>query len=257
MPFVGVVFALAAVFYVAGPLLGNLSRLTRAELPASALMFVCPTAAAVLLIRRADGWLGVRRWLAAAVRWPTTVRVGWLATATLLLPLIMVLSYLVLSWSGTPLPRPHLPWASIPGLAVVYLVGALGEELGWTGYATGPLRRRYGVMGAALVVGVVWAAWHVVPYLQAGHGPAWIGWQTLFTIGFRTVLVWLYEGTGSVLVVVVCHASYNVAWSVFPDAGSHYDPMVTALLTSGVAIVLSVVGARMLRYGADRWQRSC
>ncbi|MEV0429469.1 hypothetical protein [Micromonospora sp. NPDC050495] len=39
--FFGLVFVLSGAFYLLGPLFGGLSRWTRAEVPASALMFVC------------------------------------------------------------------------------------------------------------------------------------------------------------------------------------------------------------------------
>jgi hypothetical protein len=35
---------------------------------------------------------------------------------------------------------------------------------------------------------------------------------------------------------VLGHASYNVAWSLFPNAGSQYDPAVAGILTTLVAV---------------------
>lgn len=231
------VFGMGAVFYLLGPLIGSLSRFTRAEVPASALMFVCPGIAAALLVRRGGGSL--RRWFAAAVRPPGAAQAAWYVPIVLLAPAILVASYLVMRWTGLPLPaESRIPWLAAPLLAVVYLVPALGEELGWTAYATDPLLRRWGVLGAGVAIGAVWGLWHVVPYWQGGHDARWIAGQVLFTVGFRVILVWLYARTGTAMAAVVAHASYNVAWSLFPNAASHYDPVVTGLITAAVAALV-------------------
>jgi len=237
VPFLALVFALSAVFYLLGPRIGGLSALTGAEVPGSALMFVCPAIAAVLLVHRqgADG--GVRHWLRASFRRPGAERAAWYAPTVLLLPAIMGVSYLVARCQGIVLPHPRVAWSTAPTLVVVYLVSALCEELGWTAYATEPLQRRCGALGAAVTIGSAWAAWHVIPYWQAGHPASWIAWQCLFTVAFRIVLMWLYNNTrNSLAATVLGHASYDVAWSLFPNAGSQYDPAVTGILTTLVAM---------------------
>ena len=55
---------------------------------------------------------------------------------------------------------------------VVALVAGFIEELGWTGFAVPVLRRRYGVLATGLIVGFVWAAWHLlVAFGQAALCP--------------------------------------------------------------------------------------
>lgn len=246
--FFGLVLALSGTFYLVGFLAGDLPWIG-ARLPASALMFVCPAVAAVMLVRRRGGRRGLRAWLSAAFRPPRRRQVVWYLVAALLPPLIMVLSYLVMRGAGMPLPEsPVIRWSHAPLLAVIFLVSALAEELGWSGYATGPLRRRWGTLAAGLVIGVVWAAWHVVPHLQTGHDLAWIAGHGTFTVLFRVILVSLYAETGaSVVAPTICHASFNVAWSLFPNAGSHYHPTVTAAVTAAAAAVVLALPPRRRR----------
>ncbi|KKJ94158.1 CPBP family intramembrane glutamic endopeptidase [Micromonospora sp. HK10] len=233
--FFGLVFALSGAFYLLGPLIGNLSRWTRADVPASALMFVCPATAAVVLMYRRRGRRGLGVWARGMVRRPRTTQLLWYLPALLLPPLVLGASYLVLRWTGAPLPDPAIAWSALLPLAAIYLVSALAEEIGWSGYATSPLQQRWGPLAAALVIGAVWAAWHIVPHLQTGRSASWIAGQCAFTVLFRVVLVWLYDNAGGgIAAPALCHASYNVAWSSFPHAGSHYHPSLTAVIMAVV-----------------------
>ncbi|HEU0113987.1 MAG TPA: CPBP family intramembrane glutamic endopeptidase, partial [Thermomicrobiales bacterium] len=53
-------------------------------------------------------------------------------------------------------------------VVALFFIPALTEEAGWSGYVIDPLQSRWSALSAAMVVGLVWAVWHAVPYLQAG-----------------------------------------------------------------------------------------
>jgi uncharacterized protein len=240
--FLVAVFGLGLVFYLAGYLLGGLGAVTGAPLPASALGFVCPALAAALVLRRRPG--GIGRWMRDGLRVPRRPRAWWWVPAIGLMPLVMVVSYLVLEAAGVALPPPAVSWSAFPLMVAAFVVGAIGEELGWSGFAAEVMLVRHGAIVVGLVLGLAWALWHVVPFGQAGHGAAWIVGQCLFSVAFRLVLVQLYVAAGRCLVIpVVAHAGYNLAWAVFPVAGSYYDPAVAAMITAAVAGVLAVTGA--------------
>ena len=89
-----------------------------------------------------------------------------------------------------------------------------------------PLQGRYGAFGAGLVIGVVAAVWHVIPFAQVHPSVAWILGQCLFTVAFRVVIAWIYSVSGrSLFAAVVCHAAYNTAWQLFPNQGSGLQPL--------------------------------
>jgi membrane protease YdiL (CAAX protease family) len=136
-----------------------------------------------------------------------------------------------------PLPVPVVPWSLAPVLLLVFFLAAVGEELAWSATVLDPLQTRMGTLPAALVVGVVCATWHVIPFAQAHPSASWVIGQCLFTVAFRVILVWLYNNTGgSVFAVSVCHATYNLAWQLFPNRGSSYNPWIVASITGMVAL---------------------
>jgi hypothetical protein len=101
--------------------------------------------------------------------------------------------------------------AVAPLLFAAFFVGAVGEEVGWQGYAFDPMEARWGTAGAALLMGVLWALWHVIPYIEAGRPSAWIVWQCVNSVGLRALIVWLYIESGrSVFAVIVFHAMITV-----------------------------------------------
>lgn len=216
-------------------------------LPVAAVAFVVPLVAASLLVYRREGRAGLtgllrRAWDARRVRDPV-----WWLPALLLLPALWTLSWFVMAALGRPLPDPVVPLGALPWLAVAFLVAGAAEELGWMGYAYAPLEARAGPLGAALALGAFWAAWHVVPHLTGGRDAAWIAWWALGTVATRVLQVWVYEGAGrSVFALSAMHASFNVAWQLFPVRGSAYDPAALSPLIA-VAALLAAFGLRRVR----------
>jgi Type II CAAX prenyl endopeptidase Rce1-like len=123
---------------------------------------------------------------------------------------------------------------------VAFFIGALGEELGWSGYITDSLQKRWGALGASVLLGLVWAAWHVVPHMQAHRSVAWMGWYALLTVATRVVMVWIFNNTGkSVFGAAVFHAMLNLSWFLIPD--EYFDPRIEGLIITFVAVIVVVV----------------
>lgn len=99
---------------------------------------------------------------------------------------------------------------------------------------------------------MIWAAWHLIPYRQAGRARGWIAWQCLKTVASRVLMVWLYTRTNrSVVTSVLFHASDNLSTFLFPQFGSHYDPKLTALALIGIAAALDAPHAIFDIYAAS------
>ena len=182
----------------------------------------------------------------------------WYGPIILLMPVIYLLTYGVMSLMGLPLPdEPYFPFLLIPLLFVLFFILAIGEEVGWTGYATDPLQDRWSALTTGIILGLVTALWHFVPLIQMGRTPIWIiwiAWWSLGSISIRILTVWLYNNTGrSLFAGIVFHAMNNLSFALFPNYGSHWDPAVAGVITAIVAVIVAFLwGSRTLaryRYG--------
>src|SRR3712207_9135032 len=94
----------------------------------------------------------------------------WYAPALLLMPAAMVLMFGLMRSTGLSLPSPEFPVMAAPALFVAFFFSALGEELGWSGYATDPLQDRRGARRAAAIMGWAAAGGARVPPPAQGRG---------------------------------------------------------------------------------------
>ena len=237
------VLLLSVPFWVLGAVVGEIPKeVLPIDLPIGALMTFTPMIAALVLIYRRDGGAAVRGFLARAVDARRVNGVGWFVAAAALMPAAMALEYFVLRAFGVALPEPEISLAAIVPFFLMFLVGAVGEELGWQGYVFPILRERWSALTASLILGTIWSVWHIVPFVQAGRDGEWILWQCLMMLPLRVITVWLFVNAGeSVFVAVLFHAMGNVAQFLFPVYGSHYDPFATFVILSITATAIVVL----------------
>ncbi|MDQ2903594.1 MAG: CPBP family intramembrane glutamic endopeptidase [Ktedonobacteraceae bacterium] len=255
LTFFVLVFALALPFWLLGAFVRPLPPI---NLSLSALQVVCPLAAAFILVYREEGRSGISRLLKRVFDAERIRQKIWYVPIVFLNPFILVLSYGVMLLLGRPLPEAVIPWSTIPIFVVVFFLAAAGEEVGWTGYATDPMQDRWGALKTGLLLGSVWALWHIVGWRQE-HPWVWVAGQCFSTIGLRILMVWLYNNTGkSLFAVIIFHAMINVGEFSFPNYGSHYDPVIAAAITAVIAIIIIFLwGSKTLaRYRYARPQAS-
>jgi membrane protease YdiL (CAAX protease family) len=237
------VFALSVPFAMLGSATG---LQLMPGIPVSALGFICPVTAASILIYRQHGVAGVRAFLQRSFQYGRTASRAWYVPVLLLAPAVTLLAYALLRVAGEPLAPLHLNPLATPLLFLVFFIAALGEELGWSGYALDPMQSRYGALGAALLLGLVWAAWHIIAMVQAGQSSGWIAWGCLDMVATRLLMVWLYDETGhSVFAVALYHAMANLsAKTVFPGGSYQGERVVSVILVVVAGSVAAVWGVR-------------
>lgn len=213
-------------------------------IPVSALMVIVPPLVASAYIARTEGYAAALRWIKGAFSPTALRRVRWVLIAVLLPPATLAAAYVIMLLGGYSVPKPNLSVVHIVLLLAIFVVPAALEELGWCNFALAKLQQTMSALGASLVIGVVWAVWHLVPLLQAGRSFAWIGSWFVGTVALRVLITWIFNNSGgSVLLAALFHASVNVSWQSFPIRGSHYDPAIHAV----VLVIVSGFIAATLR----------
>ena len=123
-----------------------------------------------------------------------------------------------------------------------FFVAALGEELGWSGYAIDLMQARWNALQASVLLGLIQALWHVVPLVQAHRPAVWMAWWCLYAVSGRVLIVWLYNNTGkSVFAAALFHTMLNLSWMLFPVQGSFYDMRLAGLVMACLAAMVTVV----------------
>jgi len=174
-----------------------------------------PAAAAFIVVRATEGRAGVRRFWANV----TSLRLGlrWWGAALLGVPAILLVGAILLpgtlgSFTTDGLAAVLMIYP-VQLLGIVFLGGGL-EEIGWRGFAQPKLQEKSSPLGAALLIGIVWAAWHGPLFLtQTWDTPrstiAQVLLYVVVVIGLSVIMAWVRNGSGSTLAAVLAHASVN------------------------------------------------
>lgn len=233
------VFALSIPFWLIG---GATDLQLMPGLSVSALMGFCPMVAALILVYRDKGSAGVCVLLMRSFDFKRIKSKRWLVPVLLLMPAVSLVVYGLMRWLDIPLPAAQVQLFPALLMFIAFFVEALGEELGWSGYAVEPMQARWGALGAAMLLGLAGIAWHLTPLLLMGRSATWIAWWCLYALTFRIFTVWLYNNTGkSVFAAALFHATLNMAYVLFPVYGSHFDMRLAGLVMVVIAVVVILV----------------
>jgi membrane protease YdiL (CAAX protease family) len=199
--------------------------------------FMClgPSTAGLLMTAQTRGRAGLADLASSARHWRVAPQM-W-AVALLTDPVITVVTLVVL---GVAVSSAFWPDARFIGLFIGLVAGAF-EEIGWTGFATPQLLKRHTPLAAGLLLGLIWASWHLFADFTgniATKGPeGWAVWFVTYWLipltGYRVLMTWVYSHTNSVLVAIVMHASWT-GWQFFltPASTSQAQDIAWHLLLS-------------------------
>jgi membrane protease YdiL (CAAX protease family) len=230
-------------------------------------MLAGPPISGLLLTGLVYGKAGFRDLAARLLKWRVAAR--WYVVALLLAPFLQMTVLFALS-PISPVFLPRIVMTEdklsllLSGIAVG-LVGGFVEELGWIGFVIPRLRRQYGILAAGLIMGVLWGAWHLLQMWWVGSTsaeaiplafflPLYFLSAIAYLTAFRVLMVWVYEHTESLLVIILMHASLIFS-TLFvlapPTTGAPF------LIYSGVFTVAlwMVVAAVAVASGGHLWRR--
>jgi membrane protease YdiL (CAAX protease family) len=213
------------------------TKIIPVKLPFSALQFLSVLLAAIIVTRQNGS--SIRDLLLRGIDIKRIKNPVWQVGIFLLMPLTVLLSFLLILWSGANIPDKMTPLLSIPIFLLVYGISGYCEQIGWTAIMTDILLERRTIILSGLIVGITWAAWHIIPFIQTHNTATWIFWQCTYSIIYRVLLTKIYVLTNrSVFSTIATHATYNTAFSLMPYYGSSYNPMYMAFATLCITVII-------------------
>jgi len=143
-----------------------------------------------------------------------------------------------------------LSWAiwipQAPFIILFAFPNALGEELGWRGFALPKLQTKYSALTASIIIGLFWGLWHVPTWIaqkQTDTSALSTLWMVISTVPAAILFSWVYNRTsGSLLPVCFLHASIAVTGYFVP-----------ALPTATQGAVSWVVAILIIAAGGAAW----
>jgi len=198
-----------------------------------------PTMAALLTHWLAERNLAVFRLYGSWKRF----LVGASAGSLLVLGAIVVLPALLLAQN----PLRDLHWRVLFSgdsvtLATLLGGGPLGEEAGWRGYALPRLQSRMAAWRAALVVGAMWACWHLPLFLAGGFESAGFIMFAAVLVAVSVILTFVANlSRFSVAAAVLAHFALNSSGGLYAGliAGTSMRPGLSQEVVMPLCVFLT------------------
>ena len=173
-----------------------------------------PTVSAFIMTGLTEGKAGIGRLLRRYVQWRAGLR--WYLFVLVGVPVIVLLGAIVVPGvlgSFQPLIVPLLVGYPLAFATTFFLGGPLGEEPGWRGFALPRLQGRSGPLVGSLILGVLWALWHLPLFWSGVWTPPTLANILMFIVmitALTIMMTWVFNHVrGSLLIMMLMHASFN------------------------------------------------
>ncbi len=139
----------------------------------------------------------------------------------------------------------YLPYLGAGGALLLWLLSfGLGEETGWRAYALPHLQKRHNALSSTLILGVIWAFWHLPAFFYRDTYMAMglvsgLPMLLLSILAASVVFTWFYNSTGgSLLIVTLFHGFFDFLSVSSAGGESAAIVMSAAVMILAVLIVL-------------------
>ncbi|MHC4619505.1 MAG: CPBP family intramembrane glutamic endopeptidase [Planctomycetota bacterium] len=182
---------------------------------------------------------------------PSSPSLGWLTFAILFFPALFFVSWAIRiplglkTWQPPLWDRPPVEAAGLFLLTFLMTATMRGglEEPGWRGFLLPELQKRFNPLVASLIIAVIWDLWHIPLFINKFFSTgvvAGMAGLSPFIIALAIFFTWVYnKSKGNLLVLVLLHTSFNVAWAIVP--GEHW----TALAIGTILLIVIVLRDKM------------
>jgi membrane protease YdiL (CAAX protease family) len=212
-----VCWAIGGALLRRGALVGT--ALSTLVTPAFLLGTFAPSLVALALTARADGRAAAGDLFGRVFKWDVGAR--WYVFAASYMVVVKLTAAAIHRVAMGAWPRFGTEsWFVMAAALLISTWAQAGEEIGWRGYALPRLSSRLGLGPASVVLGVIWACWHLpLFFMPAGDTfgqsfPLYL----LQVMAMSVAMAWLYWRTGgSLLLVMLLHAAANNTKDIVPS----------------------------------------
>jgi len=175
-----------------------------------------PTIWAFTLAFTFDGVAGLRDLVIRVFRWRIALR--WYLISTVGIAALALAARLARAVVDHAPDPSIMNIAAYPGLAwyglsmLVVDPGPIGEDPGWRGYALPRMLQRFNPAVASILLGIVWAVWHLPAFLFSGmpQSGLTVGWFLLCVVSLTVLMSWVAVNTrGAVIPAILMHWASN------------------------------------------------
>ena len=221
-------------------------------------MLVGPSISGISFTAYFDGKAGLRELFLRVKNWHFNWR--WAAVAILTIPILSTGVLMALSVLVSPIYRPDITLAKLGFGVVAGFLAGFFEELGWTGFALPRLQSKYSALACGLILGILWAFWHIMADFWGNRATLGIYWLPTFIIywlmpltAYRVLMVWVYKNSSSLPLMQIMHAFYSGTLGIVSPTTSIEDGLLWKAL---FAVLLWIVLAFVIIHYSGELSRS-
>lgn len=193
---------------------------------------------------------------------PRRIPAKWYPVIVFLVPVLMAIAVFIDCASGADetlgqietrvTPVRSAPWTIVPLALRVFVQGPFPEELGWRGYVLDRLQARWNALTSSLILGSIWALWHLPLFffkdmLHFTHG-VWSLWFWQFMLGIipmAVILTWIFNNTRrSTLAAILFHFVANLDYELMNVNAqtNFYSTLLWIIAATGVVVIWGARG---------------
>lgn len=211
--------------------------------PIAILQVLTPTISAIILSAMLGGRKEVLNLLSGFTRWK--VSWVWYLAAFMMtgFPLSIAIVYILL---GNPIRgmNPDATILSLLGLlGFTFLSGPLSEEAGWRGFALPRLQKRYSALTSSLILGFLWACWHIPFYFEPNYAANGMPLPIFMVVvtALAILFTWIYNNSGgSLLLTMLAHFFFNFSSVFLVQQFGLLPPMLLYIGGGGLMLLLII-----------------
>jgi membrane protease YdiL (CAAX protease family) len=114
-------------------------------------------------------------------------------------------------------PLNTMTFISLANILPVFIIaltsGAMGEELGWRGYALNIFQKKYTPLVSAIILGTIWGLWHLPLMIMSGYaGLELLYYNIAFMVSgmsLSIIITFFYNKSKNVLIAMWLHFWFN------------------------------------------------